>query len=47
MSDTPDGSVSLSTYECLSCGKRVEFHTHPLKCGDCGGLFHERRNAGE
>lgn len=30
------------TYECLGCGKIVRAGSHPLKCADCGGIFHNR-----
>ena len=43
MRGTDEELPEVKTYECLDCGRRVAFHSHPLKCADCGGLFHERK----
>lgn len=42
MKTSPDTIMGQSVYECLGCGAIVEAETHPLKCEDCGGLFHDR-----
>lgn len=37
-----DTSDVVSIYECLECGNIVEVETHPGRCGECGGVLHNR-----
>ncbi|MFB6312293.1 MAG: rubrerythrin-like domain-containing protein [Salinirussus sp.] len=42
MPDSTERSSETTTYECLTCGMIVERETHPVRCDECGGDFHDR-----